>query len=399
MEAIFLWGIMIIVFCILFYRAKLAGKGEWHDDFLSLETSKSLLGIVAVLIVLHHLAQLLGNMGMNQGPLVCLESVGVCFVGLFFFFSGYGLIYSKNRKTDYLKGFLGKRLPGILIPFYFCIIIFVVFSLLMHMPMSAMELVAYLSGWWLLNTQMWYIVEIAFFYLAFYFVFKHVKKEKTGIAIMGVLIGIMVVASILIGHGSECESDKWLQGEWWFNTSFMFLFGMIMAHSEEKIIAFVKKRYPIVLLLCLVAAIGLSFPVNAMVEMGTYYCEYEGNFTILQIFMIKFVTLLCQFAMVFFADAVVLMAMMKIKCGNRITRSLGSVSLELYLIHNLYLIMFGYMGIGGIKNPAMLVYAAVICSLITAYIIHVPIRLLCSKFTCRFTCSVRNTASQTAPPA
>lgn len=193
--------------------------------------------------------------------------------------------------------------------------------------------------------------------------------------------------------------SNWFWGEWWFNTSFMFLFGMIMAHSEEKIIAFVKKRYPIVLLLCLVAAIGLSFPVNAMVEMGTYYCEYEGSFTILQIFMIKFVTLLCQFAMVFFADAVVLMAMMKIKCGNRITRSLGSVSLELYLIHNLYLIMFGYMGIGGIKNPAMLVYAAVICSLITAYIIHVPIRLLCSKFACRFTCSVRSTVSQTAPPA
>ena len=103
--------------------------------------------------------------------------------------------------------------------------------------------------------------------------------------------------------------------------------------------------------------------------------------------------------LVFFADAVVLMAMMKIKCGNRITRSLGSVSLELYLIHNLYLIMFGYMGIGGIKNPAMLVYAAVICSLITAYIIHVPIQLLCSKFACRFTCSVRSTVSQTVPPA
>ncbi len=376
MESIFLWGIIVAVLGVLFYRAKPAGKGEWHDDFLSLTTSKSLLGIAAVLIVLHHLAQLLGNLGMDQGSLACLEDVGVCFVGLFFFFSGYGLICSKNGKADYFKTFLRKRFPSILVPFYFCIIIFVIFSLLMQMPMSVPEIAAYLSGWWLLNTQMWYVVEIAFFYLAFYLVFQHVRNEKTGIVIMGVLIGIMVAASILIGHGPECESDKWLQGEWWFNTSFMFLFGMIAAHSGEKIIPFVKKRYPVVLIVCLVAAVGLSFPVRAMIERGTYYCEYEGSFTILQIFMIKFVTLLCQFAMVFFADAVVLMAMMKIKCENRITRSLGSVSLELYLIHNLYLIMFGYMGIGGIADPAALVYVSVICSLITAYIIHIPIRKL-----------------------
>lgn len=376
MESIFLWGIIVTVLGVLFYRAKPAGKGEWHDDFLSLTTSKSLLGIAAVLIVLHHLAQLLGNLGMDQGPLACLEDVGVCFVGLFFFFSGYGLICSKNGKADYFKTFLRKRFPSILVPFYFCIIIFVIFSLLMQMPMSVPEIAAYLSGWWLLNTQMWYVVEIAFFYLAFYLVFQHVRNEKTGIVIMGILIGIMVAASILIGHGPECESDKWLQGEWWFNTSFMFLFGMIAAHSGEKIIPFVKKRYPVVLIVCLVAAVGLSFPARAMIERGTYYCEYEGSFTILQIFMIKFVTLLCQFAMVFFADAVVLMAMMKIKCENRITRSLGSVSLELYLIHNLYLIMFGYMGIGGIAEPAALVYVSVICSLITAYIIHIPIRRL-----------------------
>lgn len=381
MGLIFLWGILIIVFCILFYRAKPAGKGEWHDDFLSLTTSKSLLGIVAVLIVLHHLAQLLGNLGMDQGPLACLEYVGVCFVGLFFFFSGYGLLYSKNRKADYFKTFFRKRFPSILVPFYFCIIIFVIFSLLMHMPMSVPEIAAYLSGWWLLNNQMWYVVEIAFFYLAFYLVFRYVQNEKTGIIIMGILIGIMVAASILVGHGPECESDKWLQGEWWFNTSFMFLFGMIVAHNEERLILFVKKRYPAALIVCLVAAVGLSFPVLSMVEAGAYYCEYEESFTLLRIFITKFITLICQFAMVFFADAFVLMTMMKIKCGNRITRSLGSVSLELYLIHNLYLIMFGYMGIGEITDPAVLVYVSVICSLITAYIIHVPIRMLIRCFT------------------
>ena len=88
MDQLILWGVITAVVAVWFAGAKLAKKGEWHEDFLSLSTSKSLLGIVAVLIVLHHLAQLLGNLQMEQGPLAYLEYVGVCFVGLFFFFSG-----------------------------------------------------------------------------------------------------------------------------------------------------------------------------------------------------------------------------------------------------------------------------------------------------------------------
>lgn len=368
------------------------------DDEISRKhiRSKTIILLITLFAMLL-ISFVLNIRNVDAGRLRIFSTIGVWLIGFFFFCSGYGLITSLRTKQDYLKGFLVKRVLIVLVPFFLCNYAYMSVELLRGMQFSTPELIASFFGVLLTNSQMWFAVEIMLLYIVFFLLFTYVKKEKVCIMTIVALTAMITLIGML-NTRPFCLSN-WFWGEWWFNTSFMFLFGMIMAHSEEKIIAFVKKRYPIVLLLCLVAAIGLSFPVNAMVEMGTYYCEYEGNFTILQIFMIKFVTLLCQFAMVFFADAVVLMAMMKIKCGNRITRSLGSVSLELYLIHNLYLIMFGYMGIGGIKNPAMLVYAAVICSLITAYIIHVPIRLLCSKFTCRFTCSVRNTASQTAPPA
>lgn len=389
---------VIALLCIvLFWQMKPAPRGELFDNSFSLPVSKGLQGFLALQIFVHHVYVFLNIRNVDAGRLRIFSTIGVWLIGFFFFCSGYGLITSLHTKQDYLKGFLVKRVLIVLVPFFLCNYAYMSVELLRGMQFSTPELIASFFGVLLMNSQMWFAVEIMLLYIVFFLLFTYVKKEKVCIMTIVALTAMITLIGML-NTRPFCLSN-WFWGEWWFNTSFMFLFGMIMAHSEEKIIAFVKKRYPIVLLLCLVAAIGLSFPVNAMVEMGTYYCEYEGSFTILQIFMIKFVTLLCQFAMVFFADAVVLMAMMKIKCGNRITRSLGSVSLELYLIHNLYLIMFGYMGIGGIKNPAMLVYAAVICSLITAYIIHVLIRLLCSKFTCRFTCSVRNTASQTAPPA
>lgn len=368
------------------------------DDEISRKhiRSKTIILLITLFAMLL-ISFVLNIRNVDAGRLRIFSTIGVWLIGFFFFCSGYGLITSLRTKQDYLKGFLVKRVLIVLVPFFLCNYAYMSVELLRGMQFSTPELIASFFGVLLMNSQMWFAVEIMLLYIVFFLLFTYVKKEKICIMTIVALTAMITLIGML-NTRPFCLSN-WFWGEWRFNTSFMFLFGMIMAHSEEKIIAFVKKRYPIVLLLCLVAAIGLSFPVNAMVEMGTYYCEYEGSFTILQIFMIKFVTLLCQFAMVFFADAVVLMAMMKIKCGNRITRSLGSVSLELYLIHNLYLIMFGYMGIGGIKNPAMLVYAAVICSLITAYIIHVPIRLLCSKFACRFTCSVRSTVSQTAPPA
>ena len=368
------------------------------DDEISRKhiRSKTIILLIALFAMLL-ISFVLNIRNVDAGRLRIFSTIGVWLIGFFFFCSGYGLITSLRTKQDYLKGFLVKGVLIVLVPFFLCNYAYMSVELLRGMQFSTPELIASFFGVLLMNSQMWFAVEIMLLYIVFFLLFTYVKKEK--VCIMTIVALTAMITLIGMQNTRPFCLSNWFLGEWWYNTSFMFLFGMIMAHSEEKIIAFVKKRYPIVLLLCLVAAIGLSFPVNAMVEMGTYYCEYEGSFTILQIFMIKFVTLLCQFAMVFFADAVVLMAMMKIKCGNRITRSLGSVSLELYLIHNLYLIMFGYMGIGGIKNPAMLVYAAVICSLITAYIIHVPIRLLCSKFACRFTCSVRSTVSQTAPPA
>lgn len=349
------------------------------DDEISRKhiRSKTIILLITLFAMLL-ISFVLNIRNVDAGRLRIFSTIGVWLIGFFFFCSGYGLITSLRTKQDYLKGFLVKRVLIVLVPFFLCNYAYMSVELLRGMQFSTPELIASFFGVLLMNSQMWFAVEIMLLYIVFFLLFTYVKKEKVCIMTIVALTAMITLIGML-NTRPFCLSN-WFWGEWWFNTSFMFLFGMIMAHSEEKIIAFVKKRYPIVLLLCLVAAIGLSFPVNAMVEMGTYYCEYEGSFTILQIFMIKFVTLLCQFAMVFFADAVVLMAMMKIKCGNRITRSLGSVSLELYLIHNLYLIMFGYMGIGGIKNPAMLVYAAVICSLITAYIIHVPIRLLCSKY-------------------
>lgn len=376
LNQIVLWGILVLLAVVSLFKVQLAKKGQWHEDFLSLSSSKAVLGIAAILIVFHHLAQLMANLEMDQGPFAYLEYIGVSLVGLFFFFSGYGLFSSKKNREDYFKGFLKKRLVTVLVPFYLIIIIFVISALAMGEPMTAGEIVAYLTGWWLLNTQMWFVVEIAIFYVAFYLIFKNVKNDKLGLFLMGLFIGVFVVTSILIGHGAECECDKWLQGEWWFNTSFMFLIGMIFAHNEENIVSFMKKNYIVILLICILANIGFTIPTVNLVAEGYYYCEYAEEFTLPMIFGTKLMVLALQFSMVFFFDMIVLMLMMKIKCRNLVLDKLGKISLVLYLSHNIFLINFGYLQVGNLTEPWMLVSASIICAIITAFILQIPVNAI-----------------------
>ena len=373
---IVLWAVLLIIVILAVYKLKIAGKGQWHDDFLSLDTSKAMLGIAAIFIVLHHISQLMGNLEMDQGPFKFIEYIGVSLVGLFFFFSGYGLFSSKNNRQDYFKGFLKKRLTTILVPFYVINFIFVAFAIIIGEDLTAAQLVAYGSGWWLLNTQMWYVVEIAIFYIAFYLIFKNIKNDKTGLVIMGLFIGAFVLLSLVIGHGAECECDKWLQGEWWFNTSFMFLIGMIFAYNEDTVVTFFKKNFFVIIMLCIIAGVGFTIPTISMVDEGYYYCEYAEDMTMASVILTKLMTLAVQFAMVFFFDMIVLLLMMKVKLRNVILDKLGKVSLVLYLSHNLFLITFGNLEIGGFTQPCTLVPMALICALITAFILQVPINAL-----------------------
>ena len=99
--------------CILVWGRsnKLFKKKEFNDDFLSLDTMKSLRGFAAIGVILHHISQ--EQVFQQEGILLPFVNAGAYFVSIFFFASGYGLLKSFNSKPDYLKGFIKKRIVGI----------------------------------------------------------------------------------------------------------------------------------------------------------------------------------------------------------------------------------------------------------------------------------------------
>ncbi|MCR5010849.1 MAG: acyltransferase family protein [Lachnospiraceae bacterium] len=326
----------------------------WNEDFLSLRISKMLLGFFAVLIVFHHLVQQSGS--NDAGLLYILEDFGVGFVGVFFFFSGYGLYESFKKKDDYLNNFFKKRYPAVLIPAYTALIIFLLFDIIDGGITSPLDFIAKITGLKLLNPHMWYIVEIAILYLLFFMVFRLIKKHSVALAILFICVLGMVAGSLLSGHG-----DAWFQGEWWYNTSLLFPFGIWFSMHKEKLMELMKHYYMLLMPVTLVLFVVFYKATAYMLEKYSYWSEtaldpgYDDKIKCLSV----------QCPMVLFFVLLLLFIGLKLKIGNRCLEALGTISLELYLIHNLFLSIFS-----SFKGTGIFYTCVILSSLASAAVLH-----------------------------
>ena len=326
----------------------------WNEEFLSLHTSKMLLGFFAVLIVFHHLVQQSGS--NDAGLLYILEDFGVGFVGVFFFFSGYGLYESFKKKDDYLKSFFTKRYPAVLIPAFTALLIFLAMDIIDGSITALPDFVAKLTGWKLLNPHMWYIVEISILYLLFFLAFRLIKKRNLALILLFVCVLAMVAGSLLLGHG-----DAWFQGEWWYNTSLLFPFGIWFSMHREKITDIMKHYYILLMPVTLVMFIIFYKATAYMLEKYSYWSEtaldpgYDDKIRCLSV----------QCPMVLFFVMLLLFIGLKLKIGNKSLELLGSISLELYLIHNLYLYIFS-----SFKGTGIFYTCVIVTSLVSASLLH-----------------------------
>lgn len=324
-----------ILAVILLIGVKPANRGGWREESLSLHSSKGLLGFCAVGIMLHHMSQTIYFANEDPGILLFMVDIGVCFVGMFFFFSGYGLYSSLRDKPDYLKGFMRGRLPAVLVPFYMCNFVFILGSYLFGYQFKKGELLPYLTGAVLMNSQMWYIVEIFILYLLFYIVFRLVRNRNAACALYVVLTAVLIGFSLRLGHDKTTPTQGlWFHGEWWYNTTLLLPAGILFAKWEKQILSFVRKFYVIVLIVSALLTAFLYKETLFMLRTKGYWVEWDGYAGYKE----KLQTLAVQMPFVLLTVFTVLVILQKIEFGNKILDFLGSIALELYLVHNLFLL-------------------------------------------------------------
>ena len=357
----------------IFWGARVSARHEWNDEYCSLRQTKILLGVNALLIPLHHMAQKSCAPWHAQKYIVhgldVFVPVGHLLVAVFLFCSGMGLYKSLKTKQDYLKGFVLRRIVPLIIAYYLSEYIYIAVRALMGEKMSITDVIWYLSGLHMANMNAWYLVAIIFFYFFFYLAFRHCKKDGTAITWIFVCCFLYALLGAAIGH----QNGWWMRGEWWYNSIILFPIGLVFAKYEQKVTSFFKRAYPVLFPLMIVLTVFLYFLSEYVMTVWSYYGARNNPLTIPR----SLGCCLVQWLLCIAYTAVNFLFLLKVRLGNRLLTLLGSVTLELYLMHGMFVEMFGYdfleevPSIRYIRNVPLYIVVVFACSIPATYVFHV----------------------------
>ena len=283
----------IVTICILIYIAiNIKIDKNINMDYLSINKTNTIRGLCAILVLGNHIFPLYKN-------------VGYIAVSIFFFLSGYGLMWGLKNKKNYLNGFLKRRLIKILLPYIGINILYIFFYIfVMQEKLSVSEiLLSFITV--SLNKVAWYIIVIICCYIIFYIIFKNLNRKK-GLILYTAIVVMYMGISYIVGLGI-----------WWYISIPTLIIGLYWGEYEKTINKFISKynKFAILILLGIfIIMFGMlyifSIEQGAAKAVLTLISEISG--TIL-IFMI--------------------LTRIKIKNNNGILKKIGDISLEFYLIH------------------------------------------------------------------
>lgn len=302
---------------LLVKGAKVYKAGEWNEEFLCHGQMKALQGFCAVAIMFHHMAQKTCASWLKKEYIVhgldFFVPIGYLLVAIFFFCSGYGLYKSYQEKEDYLYEFGWKRVLPIVIPFFLSGIIYLNVRTKMGEDLLGnwLNVGIHFGEPQMFNMYGWFIYALFVVYFGFWIGFR--KERKRGRAIVVFLL--VIAAYIAFCHW-------WMYGGWWYNTVWLAAAGVLTATYEQGIVTWMKKRYVV----CLPVFSGM-FSILFFVALNN---ETEAYAVWLQMAAAGFFVLS------------VMMIGLKVRIGNKILAFLGGLTLEIYLIHGLFVQLFGY---------------------------------------------------------
>lgn len=306
-----------LLLILLLFGCKPFGKEKWNEGFLSREQTKNILGFFAVCIIFHHVSQKTCAPWLpekyTQSGLEPFVGAGYLFVAFFMFCSGFGLTKSAAAKKDYFSGFFSRRILPLLIPF---VLTSAAFFLLR-------------DGWsFPTHPYAWYVYAIIVMYLGFYLCFGKLKKHSLAAFAVFVLLYCLVLHLLIFD-------------DYWINTVPCILLGAVFARFEQKITSAFKKAY--IPLLCLTAALTALLFLAGNNADGVYHLFGER----ISYRNIKELQLLCEILCGGIFCVFTVLASMKLKIGSKALSFLGTMTLEIYLVHGIFVELFGYCFING----------------------------------------------------
>lgn len=321
------------------------------NEYLGRNYTNQLRGFFAVVVVYYHLA-----LGIHpDGIFDIFSNLGNYSVGVFFFLSGYGLLVQYQKKgRDYLKGFLWHRvIVSLVIPYLiFNVIYYVAYVCLGRQTTPLDMLASWINGHPLVSNS-WYIIAIFYFYLVF-FVSALLSGKRlwltTGLCFVGSLAWMVI-----------CHEMGY--GDWWFYSCFTLNAGMLWVLVHERVEDWFQKQFWLKEAGALVTCIVLYYA-------ATILPQYIGMQTLIYLGCM-------QLSAIMFCVFVIALGM-RIRFNGRCLALLGECSLELYLIHGLFMTIFRSDKLY-LESDILYSLAVLLAAVLAAFLLHKLIAAIKNK--------------------
>ena len=308
-------------------------------DYLSNKSTKSLKGLLALLIIFHHISQKITT-GENFSN---FEYMGRYIVALFFFLSGYGLYFQYSNNATYMENFLKKRLVRIFIPFFVFIVIYVIYRATLGEVIN----VNFFLSFWKDHSNIiyngWFINSIIVLYVIFYVSFVG-KDSKVAEYKLVFLTLVYIFWKAYQDHG-----------DWEYVSIMAFLLGVFWMKNRISIDKFIEKNYFIFL---------VSFSI--LMYVFRHYEDIMRNIGITNKYVYYgIVGNLCTMVFVVYF----LLLTNKLNFSNKYLDFLGNISFEIYMIHGLVMHYLGKFFVSSGVNDVLYTIVVLFISIVFAYYI------------------------------
>lgn len=328
--------IIIIAFLFLVvYKCKICNCMQ--TDYLDKDRIVSIKGIMALIVLSHHISQ---SIPTDSRAFHYFDKVGFLAVAVFFFYSGYGLIYNHVHDDGYRKSFLKKRFINILLPYLLATCIYYVFYILIGNKWSISDVFyGFVAGLPIVKNS-WFVICIVFVYL-FYYIVMNICKNNYKLLI--VLMICFEIVWILF-----CINMHWWP--YWYNTGFCIVYGMIYGLYKEQLEQkLIDKSVSFVVISILFILLSVSYFIF------TNKLKLFTDLIYKELITVSFCTL-------------IILISRRFRIGNRFLVFLGKISLELYLYQEMFIILFH--DALKISNQYILLSAIIISAILFSTIAH-----------------------------
>lgn len=262
------------------------------DYFFSKNYSTVIKGLCCIIVIFVHIPNKYGNKLQDT-----IGSFAYVCVTLFFMLSAYGLKWSMKNKKDYIKNFIRNRICALMIP-YFIIL-----------------LLRYICGFITGISGAEFVLVLLMFYIVFYISYKYINKKYQDIVICIYVLGYSLI-------GRLCNI-----GISWYPESLGFMYGIIFANIINIFKAKASKHNinKIIILFLASIILGISY-------LKFKYIWFVGDYILKVILGITIILFLFVFTIY-------------IKIGNKISRYLGKISYEIFLVHIFVINVFNRMNL------------------------------------------------------